>query len=126
MKKVLLSTGFSIILLVCLYRTFQYYEELKLQHSKYQKKWFVKRSSKCPIATAYYWIVTIPSCIGVGIAVVLNILETIDYVFSTGIVQLPWQLIFGVYFSVPLFMVGSFLIFAIISGLIDRFGGKNG
>ena len=99
MKRILYAIAFSIILLVALYRTFQYYKDLKQKHGQYQEAHIVGRRSKCLIATIYSWIVIIPSCIGVGIAVVLNTLETFDHVFGTHIVQLSQEQCFGVYFS---------------------------
>ena len=123
MKRILYAIAFSIILLVALYRTFQYYKDLKQKHGQYQEAHIVGRRSKCLIATIYSWIVIIPSCISVGIAVVLNTLETFDHVFGTHIVQLSQEQCFGVYFSALAFMLGGFIIFSIVSWLIDHFGG---
>ena len=127
MKNLFYLLVLSITIIMMLYQTIKYRKELVEKHTKYKKKWTIESiNSKCHIATVYSWIVIVPSCIGLGIIILLNFLKAIDYAFGTSLLHLSgWQLML-IYLCVVTFMLLSFLIFSIISVLIDRLGGKNG
>lgn len=126
MKKPFYLLILSAATIEVLHQMISYRKDL-FRHTKYQKTYTLeRRSNKCPITTVYYWIVIIPSCIGVGITVILNILKALDYSFNTDVIHLSGGQLMVIYLSVNGYMLLNFLIFSIISGLIDRFGGKNG